>query len=473
MNKEKEILRNSMKNIIYTFSAQGISLVLSIFRALIIPKAIGLDEYSFWQLFLFYISFVGFFHFGFIDGIYLKYGGKHYESLDKKLFRSQFLILFISQLIIALVLIFYGVFNIEVEERLLVTIAVAISLLINNLSSFFWYIFQCTGRFKEYAKAVTIDKALFLISIVIFLIIGIQSFEIYIIAYLITTLISLSYCLFIGKDIWIGKLTGYSFALKEAINNISIGIKLMLANISGLLIIGTGRYFIDREWGITAFGQVSFSLSMTSILLLFINATSMVLFPALRQTQKSNLVQVYKALRLGIMVVLTGMLILYLPLQLMIDMWLPDYNESLTYLILLFPLCIYDGKMQILVSTYLKVIRKENILLYVNLFSLFCSVLFTIISAYVLHSVNFVLLSMVIGVTIRCIIAEIYISRKLSISVIKSIIGELILTLTFITFYWYIGGIFSFCIYLVVYLIILYFNKNEFKDTNIILRKII
>ena len=67
--------RNSViLNIIYAIGAQALSMLLSILMALFLPKVLGIREYSYWQLFIFYISYAGFFHLGLNDGVYLKQG---------------------------------------------------------------------------------------------------------------------------------------------------------------------------------------------------------------------------------------------------------------------------------------------------------------------------------------------------------------------------------------------------------------
>ncbi|WP_249630235.1 hypothetical protein [Streptococcus uberis] len=64
------------KNLLAAFSAQGVSLLISILMSLFVPKILGITEFSYWQLFIFYIGYAGFFHFGYNDGLYLKLGGK-------------------------------------------------------------------------------------------------------------------------------------------------------------------------------------------------------------------------------------------------------------------------------------------------------------------------------------------------------------------------------------------------------------
>lgn len=79
-------LKNFLKDFSYALLSNLVSLIVSVLMILVIPKLIGVREYGYWQLYLFYSSYVGFLHFGWIDGIYLRFGGKEYKDLDKSLF---------------------------------------------------------------------------------------------------------------------------------------------------------------------------------------------------------------------------------------------------------------------------------------------------------------------------------------------------------------------------------------------------
>ena len=94
------------KNMSYTISSNLISLIVSTLVVMVIPKLIGIEDYGYWQLYIFYSSYVGFLHFGWNDGIYLRYGGEKYKDLDKKLFYSQFMELLASQIFIGI--LFWG-----------------------------------------------------------------------------------------------------------------------------------------------------------------------------------------------------------------------------------------------------------------------------------------------------------------------------------------------------------------------------
>ena len=72
-----------------------------------VSKLLLVEDYGKWQLFLFYFSYLGFLHFGWEDGIYLRYAGKSYDELSPRVFSRQFLGIIVLQLImISLALLF-------------------------------------------------------------------------------------------------------------------------------------------------------------------------------------------------------------------------------------------------------------------------------------------------------------------------------------------------------------------------------
>jgi len=81
---------NFIKKLSYALISNIVSLFVSVMVILILPKAVGVEDYGYFQLYLFYSTYVGFLHFGWIDGIYLKTGGEKYKNLDKKVLFSQF-----------------------------------------------------------------------------------------------------------------------------------------------------------------------------------------------------------------------------------------------------------------------------------------------------------------------------------------------------------------------------------------------
>lgn len=68
------------KNIKYSFVAQFLQLSLSVCITLFLPFLLGVEDFGYWQLFIFYTQYAGFLAFGLVDGIYLREGGKNIEN---------------------------------------------------------------------------------------------------------------------------------------------------------------------------------------------------------------------------------------------------------------------------------------------------------------------------------------------------------------------------------------------------------
>lgn len=471
INKKSQLF---IYNLLIAFAAQGVSLLVSFFMSLIVPKLLGVSEFSYWQLFIFYSGYVGFFHFGLNDGIYLKYGGKPLEELDGNLLGSQFWISTLIQTIMAGCISAYALFFVDNNARIFVFLTSAICMIIVNASGFIGYIFQAVNLTKLFSLSVIIDKVFFLFSVLILLLFREQHFEVFVILYIVSKLISLVYCLCKGKSVIFTNFQRIGKTLNEIWKNMMIGINLMVANIASMLILGLGQFFIDHKWGIETFGKFSFSLQLTNLFLIFLAQFSMVLFPALRQLEAQSLYQFYRKIRDTFSIMLTAIPLLYVPISFILGLWLPQYTESLRYMIILLPLCIFEGKMQALGNTYLKVLRKERILLMINIVAMVLSLLLILISVYFIQSTTLVVLSMVIAIMLRSIIADYYLSRKLSILDTNHLLGEIILSVIFISTTWFLPEFLSFSIYLVSYIIYISFNKKIVKQlTEPFLRKFI
>lgn len=312
-----------VRSISYTLTSNLIALLVSTLVVIIVPKLIGVEEYGYWQVYLFYSSYVGFLHLGWNDGIYLRYGGKEYYELDKKLFFSQFYMQVTLQITIAAFIIGYFSFLTTDVNRIFIFQMIALGMIIVNVRIMLIYLLQATNRIKEYAQITMIDRLLYLSLIILIIVVGIIDLKVLILADLIGKLISLIYAMYCCRDIVFQKASSFYFSFTEVIENISVGIKLMFANIAGMLIIGLVRFGIERSWDVSTFGKVSLSLSIANLMMLFINALGIIMFPILRRTDEKKLSSIYVTMRNFLMVVLFGVLVVYFPLKVFMSVWLP------------------------------------------------------------------------------------------------------------------------------------------------------
>lgn len=456
------------KNLAFAFMAQSISFLLSAIMSIIVPKFLNVENYGYWQLFLFYVSYAGFFHFGLTDGVYLKIGGTKYEDLDAEDINNQFHALLYIQIFVSLIILLLSLLFVNGTKSNILIIS-SFYILIANMNWFLGFVFQAANETKIYSISVMIDRILFIFAVCGTFIFRINSFYLLMAFYTLTRLIALLYCIYVGRNLLKFRTHNFIKSLSNTKEYIGIGINIMLGSIASMLIIGIGRFFVEHKWGIVEFGKFSFSISITNFFLLFIQQISMVLFPTLRQLDDSHgRTKIYVMCRRVLCILLPIIFIGYIPCKIFLTWWLPQYTISLKYLSLLLPLCIFDGKMQMLSNTYLKVLRKEKVLLRLNVFVLMISILVSILGTYIFDNTYVIIIGLVVVIALRSTIAEIYLAKIMKLSLNKErifIVMELLFSTVFIISNFLLASGFAFFINVICYILYCYILKEDFKYT--------
>lgn len=142
-----------------------------------VPKLLLVEDYGKWQLFLFYFSYLGFLHFGWEDGIYLRYAGKSYDELSPRVFSGQFLGIIILQLImISLAFLFAQFFITDPIKETIFLCAVSLAIFV-NFNNGCNFIMQITNRIKDYARMILSERILLVVFVFSFLFMGFNQFE--------------------------------------------------------------------------------------------------------------------------------------------------------------------------------------------------------------------------------------------------------------------------------------------------------
>lgn len=455
-------LKELIRNFSYTIFSNFISLAISSLVVLIIPRFIGIKAYGYWQLYIFYTTYVGVLHFGWLDGIYLRYGGAKYEKLNMQLFHSQFIQLALMQLIMGVIIGVYAI-NIHDTNMTYIFIMTAVAMILINVRQFFLYILQDTARIEEYAIVSTIGRVVYFIIILLLLFIHVKNYKLFIVADIIGRLLSMCYAFTTCKEIVFRKFSDFYWSFKETIINLSVGIKLLLANFADSLIIGVVRYGIQFTWGVKTFGKVSLTLNISNLLMTFINAISLVLYPTLRRMNQERLKQVYAGIREVLVTLLLIGLFLYYPISEFLPMWLPKYKSSLIYMALLFPMCIFSGKFSMLIVTFMKTFRLEKDLLKVNIISVFVSIVITIINVLFIKNLTVVMFSIVLILWIQSSLGEIILGNRIGVKTIYKVWSETLMVLIFMLSNWYLSFLWGLIIYTISIIVYLLSNRKKLK----------
>ena len=141
------------------------SFLVGVAVILLVPKVIGVEEYGYFQLFLFFIGYVGFFHFGWADGIILRYAGKTWESLSRPRFSGQIHAFLFFEIAL------WGLFALASwlyfgqGARLFVLLSTAVGAVLVLANTFLRFILQAANRIKVYAFLVLLERLVYLVCV--------------------------------------------------------------------------------------------------------------------------------------------------------------------------------------------------------------------------------------------------------------------------------------------------------------------
>lgn len=465
-----------MKNAIYTVTSNAVALFVSMIITFIAPKMISVETYSWFQVYLFYTTYVAILSLGWGEGVYLRYGGEYYENLDRNVFKSQFLAYSIIESIISICIVLFGSFFCG-NQRIIFSM-IGIVVLVYAPCLFFRNLLLSVNRIKEYAKTHIIEKVIYgflcLVSLLcIPQVASPQGFLFLIIADIIGKSVADIYIFYVCGNIFTGRLLVLSDVFEEAKDNIAVGLKLLVSNLLGLFIIGIVRYAIQQNWNVETFGKISLTISISNLLMVFIRAVAAVMFPLLRRTGETKRIELYYQIRVCLIVLLSGLLMFYYPIKVILSWWLPEYANSLKYMAVLFPMCLFESKMSMLIETYMKTARMEKTLLTINVITVLLSGLSSMITVIIMQNLDAAVVSIVFLLAFRSIVSEIVLSKTINVDVLSDIALEIALVSCFIFCNWSIGGIFGQLIYCFVYCLYVLIKRREIGTlANMLLRNV-
>ena len=413
-------------NIGISMFVQVVSLLTSLVVGLIVPKYIDILDYSHWQTYILYSSYISIFQFGLIDGFILKYSKYDYDELDKEEIRSQLQIFLSFLSIISISTIIVSVFFLDGVRKTL-AILLAISIVVKNHYFYSSTICQITYRIDKYSKITILQRASYLIGVVILLLFNVKGFYWFCIADIVGDILSGILAIKYNKELTIGKIKNIKSTFKDIGDNIKCGISLLLANYSTALIIGAAKMLAQFRWGDITFGKVSFGFSLTNLFLTFITAISIVLFPSLKRIDENELPDVYVKIRKISTSVMFLALSFYYPVALFINAWIPEYSESIRYMLYLLPLVVFVTRTNLLTNNYLKIFRREKQMLAINITFALLGVGLYSMFAFVVESLIGILISVVIVEIMKFFVSEIVVCKDINRKTIISILLEIVL----------------------------------------------
>ena len=412
MSKQKKIL----KSIIGVLTSNISNILAGIIVGFIIPKVISVEGFGFYKTFTLYLTYIGLFSLGIIDGIALEYGGVDYENYDKKFFRSIFRWYLIIHLFWLVLIILIGLI-IQDANYSFIMIMVGIYMLFSNVVGYFQQISQITQRFKEYSVAKMIQSGMKLLGGIIVIAIYYLTkqhvdYRIYI--SLVTfgfVIVSLGY-LCIYKEIVLGDYMSLRETRLSLIQLMKVGFPLIFANLCATLILSIDRQFVNLLFTNEEYAIYAFAYNLLSVVTVATSAVSTVLYPVLKRTTNDTLQSNFDNLVGLILVFVFGMLILYFPLCWFIPWFLPKYENSLIIFRIIFPGLAISSSITVVMHNYYKTLGDNIIYFKKSLIVLAISAVANIIAYYAFRSTEAISIASIITMVFWYLFIENYFVNK-------------------------------------------------------------
>lgn len=418
-------------NVIMSILAQIISMAVSFILTLIVPKFIDGYQYAYWQMYVLYVGYVGVLHFGLLDGLVLRYSKYDYEELDKKRILSQLQILLTFISTVSAIAVIVALTAIGGASEIII-ILVAAGVITKNMVTYGSYMFQITNRISKYVIMIISQRLAYGLFVVVLLALRVNDFYWYAIADLFGDMVGIVIGIIFNGGLFFGKSLPIKEAFKECKINISSGIILMMANWSAMLMIGGAKMIIQWRWDELLFGKVSFAFSVSNVFLVFVTAISVVLFPSLQRIDSEKLPSMYKGIRGILSPLLFFVMIFYFVGCWILNIWIPQYSASLQYLGILLPIIIFSSKVSLLTNNYLKVYRKEKLMLLANAVSIAVGAVLFVLCAYVFNNLYALLGCVVFVIMFNSVLSEIFVMKIIRVKIVKEFIVEGAMTVGFI-----------------------------------------
>lgn len=423
----RDVLRVSLSNIIKMLSG--------ILVGFLLPKIVGINDYGYYKSFTLYATYVGLFHFGFIDGIYLYFGGKDYDDLPHSKFRFYSKFLLLMEFLISFLLSVVSFAFLSGEYRF-IFLAVSAFLFANNISSYYQFISQITSRFKELSNRIIIQSTLISVSIIILWIVSIRNgfqinYRIFTSLYLCINFVLALWYAVTYKDITLGRCERDFDIWKDIRSFFKLGFPLMVSNFCSSLILALDRQFVNVLFTNEVYAVYAFAYNMLAIITTAISAISTVLYPNLKKSKKKQLEESYSKLISSILLIVFACLIIYFPLCVFVIWFLPKYIGALVIFRLIFPGLAISSTVTIVMHNYYKAMGDTVVYFKKSLVVLIVSALLNFIAYYTFKTTISISVASVISMLFWYIYSEFYLIKKYKVKWIKNLLYLLILSIGF------------------------------------------
>lgn len=343
------------KGILTVLLANLTNMLFNLFINFAQPKFLSVDSYATIKSFQLYVSYIGILHFGYVDGMYLKFGGKTLQDIDKSELSRDVSTLRAFQIIIGM---FCAIVSFLIKNYLL--LMVALSIFPMNIGAYYKSFYQATGEYSKYGRimnAYTITA--FVLNAIMILLIRTDDSDKYIFLYLLSYIgIWLYLEIRLFKEGYIENRGALKFKSELFLGNIRNGFFLMLGNFSSNILTSIDRWFVKGLLSNADFAYYSFAVSLENFLNIAITPITITLYNFLCVNREKE-----KIVRIKNFVCIFAVIlpIAAFPAKFILEVFLQDYFPSTIVMLCLFASQIFNIVNKSIYLNLYKAERKQNL----------------------------------------------------------------------------------------------------------------
>lgn len=338
---------------------------------LVVPKVLGVVEYGYYKTFTLYLVYAMMLHFGFSDGVLLIYGGRDYQEINQKEFRTytKFFIKFQMIISMLLVVISLAVFQ---EMKCYIFCMIGIDALFANLTTYYKFISQAVMQFKEYTLRNVMQALMQILVLGVIVILNQLKIlqpngAIYILCIVLIDAALLVWYMVTYKDLTFGKADSFKKMLPQIRKIFAAGILLTISYQVAHLVFILDSQMVEILFDIETYSLYAFAYSIANMITVIISAIATVMFPSLKRLEVQEAVSKFPTLMGTVSFIVFFSLTAYFPLNFFVKWFLPDYAQSLEYLQIIMPGLALSSCINIIIFTYYKVLQQLKQYLYIAL----------------------------------------------------------------------------------------------------------
>lgn len=422
-NKQKRDVRNNMKkiknentkNVFMVISSNLLTILIALFTGFVIPKQLSVADYAYYHVYMLYIAYAGFLHFGFVNGIYLKYGKYNEDELPIDKFRKFSKIMFAMQGIVVAVLavILLLTFRKMDINNVIAYAFIIINIPLINIKWFYSSINQFTKRFVIDSYVTYLQNILTLLMVICIVVTHWYYFEVLLIFTTAINAVCMVIVMWQNKNIVWGK--SILNVKEECVGLIKSGFFLMLSEFVGIIILGIDSIFVQNLFSIEEFAMYSFAVSIITVIYTMISTVSNLIYPYLVRVDENRYAEYYCLMSDVLSVISIFSLLAFYVAKFIIDIWLDKYTESIAITAILFGTVIFRSLIMLVCGNYFKVLKMIKEYTQNNVFAICISFLLDLLAYLFFHDYIYIAIASLISFIIWYVVTDWIFIRRLNI----------------------------------------------------------